>query len=113
MDKSSYRRLFEEAVQRTLQEAGSHHETQPMVEFHGAPNPPGRITLEQALGFLWLASDRFYRIVDVGVFVGEDDPPVLFVRRSGHRPGSFSETWDPADLGPFKSVGFVRRGLPS
>lgn len=65
--------------------------------------------MEEALDFLWLESDRFYRIVDVGVFAGEDEPPVLFVRKSGQRPSSFSETWDPADLGPFKSVGLVRR----
>lgn len=109
MDLSGFRRLFEEAVRRALREAGLSNGSEPEVELHGTPNPPGHISLEKALELLWLGPDRFYRIVDVGAYSQRGDPPVLFVRISGHKPSRFAETFDPADLGPFKSVGPVLR----
>ena len=111
MLKSDYEPLFHEAVRRALQEAGlSAVSGEPLVEFHGRPNPQGRITLAQTLDFLWLSSDRHYRIIDVAAFSGEDKPPIVFVRPAGFEPGLFSETWDPADLGPFKVMGPATRG---
>ena len=114
MDKSRYALLFQEAVRRALQEAGLVPvRSEPSVEFHGKPNPPGPITLDEALDFLWLSADRFYRVVDVAAFLGDDDPPVVFVRPSGHEPSAFADTWEPQGLGPFKLMGPATRGRRS
>jgi hypothetical protein len=111
MIKSDYELLFQEAVHRALQEADLFPvSSEPLVEFHGRPNPQGRITLAQALDLLWLSSDRHYRVIDVAAFSGEDKPPIIFVRPAGFEPGPFSDTWDPADLGPFKVMGPATRG---
>lgn len=110
MDKSTYAQLFDEAVRRALELAHlDPATTEPVVEFHGKPNPAQPITIDEALDLLWLSSERFYRIVDVAAFVGENDPPTLFVRLSGHEPSVYSDTWDPSDLGPFKAIGPATR----
>jgi hypothetical protein len=112
MDKSDHARLFHEAVRRALQQAEMEHsDAQPVVEFLGKPNPSTPIGVEEAFDLLWLSPERFYRVIDVAAFAGENEPPVLFVRPSGHEPGAYSETWDPSDLGPFKVIGPVTRGV--
>lgn len=111
VDKSSFALLFQDAVGRALEEAGvpaASHE--PVVEFHGKPNPIGNVTVEEALDFLWLSADRFYRVVDVAAFVGEDNPPVIFVRPAGFEPSPYENTWEPSGLGPFKVIGPATRG---
>ena len=111
MDKSSYALLFQEAVQRALQQAGlSAALGETVVEFHGRPNPDRRITVDEALNFLWLSADRFYRVVDVAAFSGEDNPPVIFVRPAGFEPSAYEDTWEPSGLGPFKVMGPATRG---
>jgi hypothetical protein len=113
-DKRRYELLFEEAVGRTLRQAGLFPPvSEPVVQFQGAPNPKTPITMKEALDLLWLSSDRFYFIVDVGVFLGGENPPVLFVRPSGHEPRPFADTWDASDIGPFKSLGPIERGRPT
>ena len=111
MDKSSYALLFQEAVRRALQEAGlSSASGEPIVEFHGKPNPSHPVSVGEALEFLWISPDLFYRIVDVAAFLGEDNPPVLFVRPSGHEPSAYADIWETSDLGPFKVMGPAMRG---
>ena len=112
MDKSDFARLFHEAVRRALQhvELGLSG-VEPVVVFHGKPNPSSPIRVDEALDLLWLSPDRFYRVIDVAAFAREDEPPVLFVRPSHHKPGAYSETWDPSDLGPFNAIGPVTRGI--
>jgi len=106
MDKVTYARLFQEAIQRALELPNlSSVDTEPAVKFVGRPNPPAPITVDEALDLLWLSPEQFYLVVDVMAFVGEDNPPVLFVRPSGHPPDAYSETWDPSDLGPFRGIG--------
>jgi len=109
MDKSDFAGLFEKAVERALKEAGL-PSLSPPVEFRGASIRHNPLTVEQALDALWLGDDRFYFIIDVGVLVGGEGLPMLFVRPSGHEPRAFSETWNPDDLGPFKSIGPLQRG---
>jgi hypothetical protein len=109
MDKSEYRLLFEKAVARSLREAGlTASSCEPVVKFFGTPNPRHTITMDQALDLLWLSPDRYFFIVDVGAFPGDERPPVIFVRPSGHEPRQFSDTWQPDDLGPFKLIGLAR-----
>jgi hypothetical protein len=104
MDKASYALLFDEAVRQALEQAGvSCSLGEPVVEFHGKPNPEGHVSLGEALDFLWLSADQFYRVVDVAAFVG--DPPVIFVRPAGFEPSGYEDTWEPEGLGPFKVLG--------
>ena len=84
---------------------------EPVVEFHGKANPSTPITVDEALDLLWLSPDRFYRVIDVAAFAGEDEPPILFVRPSGHQPDAYWKTWAPSDLGPFKAIGPATRGV--
>ena len=110
MDKGSYARLFKEAVRRALELAGvSPCLSEPVVEFHGKPNPERPVTVDEALNFLWLSTDRFYRIVDVAAFMGEANPPVIFVRPAGFEPSGYEDTWEPEGLGPFKVMGSATR----
>lgn len=112
MDNADFRQNFDEAIRRALELAEVDPKGLiPVVEYHGTPNPRPFISIDEALNLLWLSEDRFYRIVDIGVFKDGRSPPVLFVRVSGHAPGPYSDTWDPSDLGPFKQVGPVGRGL--
>jgi hypothetical protein len=112
MDKTGYALLFQEAIRRALQQAGlSATLSEPVVEFHGRPNPKRRVKVDEALDFLWLSADRFYRIVDVAAFSGEDNPPVIFVRPAGFEPSTYEDTWEPSGLGPFKVIGPATRGL--
>ena len=110
MDKGSYALLFNEAVRRALELAGvSTSLSEPVVEFHGKPNPERPVAVDEALDFLWLSTDRFYRIVDVAAFVGEDNPPVIFVRPAGFESSGYEDTWEPEGLGPFKVIGPATR----
>jgi hypothetical protein len=106
MDKSDFALLFHEAVRRALQQVElALRGVEPVVVFHGKPNPPSPIKVDEALDLLWLSPDRFYRVIDVSAFAREDELPLLFVRPSGHKPVAYSETWDPSDLGPFNAIG--------
>jgi hypothetical protein len=110
MDKSGFAPLFQEAIRRALEQAGVTGSLgEPVVEFHGKPNPERPIAVDEALDLLWLSPDRFYRVVDVAAFLGEDNPPVIFVRPAGFEPSAYEHTWEPQGLGPFKVMGPATR----
>lgn len=68
--------------------------------YSGVTMPP-----EQVARALYLEPSRFYRIVDVSVVAVKKDRCRIFLRVSGHPPGSFEETWnDPPGSGPFKQL---------
>ena len=73
----------------------------------GSPVRNGAV--DEALNLLWLSADRFYRVVDVAAFEGEENP-LVFVRPSGFEPSAYADTWEPAGLGPFKVLGTITRG---
>jgi hypothetical protein len=79
--------------------------SEPVVEFHGQPNPERRVTMDEALDFLWLSADRFYRVVDVAAFSGEHNSAVIFVRPAGFEPSAYDDASGPSALGPFKVMG--------
>jgi hypothetical protein len=62
------------------------------------------MSVDEALKEIYLGDDKFYRVVDVAIQKILPDKTIVFARVSGHPPGSFSETWDPARLGPFKQI---------
>jgi len=75
------------------------------IQFHGLAPHSRAMTPEDALEALYLGPDTFFRIVDVAVLQVLKDRCVVFMRVSGHKPGSFSETWNqPEGSGPFKQI---------
>lgn len=75
-----------------------------IVELY-APDCPGRgVSLEKALDHLYVDGRHFYRIIDAAIRQVLPDVCVAFLRVSGHPPGDFDGTWDPAGLGPFKQM---------
>lgn len=62
-----------------------------------------------ALDELYLGADRFYRVIDVAIMGVSTDATTVFVRVSGHQPGSFAATYNyDAGLGPFKQLGVMQ-----
>jgi hypothetical protein len=110
MDKHTFAALFETAISRSFELAGLAPQSSALVEYHGRPNPRPAVTVAQALDLLWLSPDRFYVVIDVSVILDGANPPLLFVRPSGHEPIQFSATWAPDDLGPFKAMGPMTKG---
>ena len=82
----------------------------------------GRLAPDAAADALYVAPDRFYNVIDVGVQWIEGDTTVVFVTPAGFEPCPWEETMDPDGLGPFKPVGSmdirepiwhrIVRGLP-
>lgn len=75
-----------------------------LVELHAPDAPDVPMTVHEAVDRLYLGGDRFYRIVDVAVTKVLPGRTLAFVRVSGHAPVNFAQTWDAADLGPFKQI---------
>ena len=109
MDKSTYAALFEKAVGRAYEVAGADPVGEPVVDFYGRPFREG-LSLKEALDLLWVSSDQYYRVVGVALFEEEHGrPSTLFVRVSRHAPDTFSKTFNPADLGPFKVMSPLKK----
>jgi hypothetical protein len=75
-----------------------------LIELHGAGVSGQLMSVDSALDLLYLGDDRFFRIIDVAIRELRSDASVAFVRVSGHAPSDFSDTVDPAGLGPFKQL---------
>jgi hypothetical protein len=75
------------------------------IKFRDATANAPPVSVDDAVGILYLGPDRFYRIVDLAVEQVLKDRCVVFAMRSGHPPASFSEIWNqPMGSGPFKQV---------
>lgn len=75
------------------------------IEMHGLAPHSRRLMKNQALDEIYLAADRFYRIIDLAVRRINKDVSMVFMRVSGHEPGTFSQTWNqPPGSGPFKQL---------
>jgi hypothetical protein len=108
MTKNDFRELFLRALNAAAADAeASLAKPVPRsfrIELH-APHSSGRmVSVEQALDQLYLGDDRFFRIIDVAIKGLLPRKSVAFVRVSGHPPGTYSQTWDPSNLGPFKHL---------
>jgi hypothetical protein len=75
-----------------------------LIELH-APTSAGEVmSVDEAVNRIYLGDDRFYRIIDIAIKKIASDHTIVFVQVSGHPPGQFSQTWDPAHFGPFKQI---------
>jgi hypothetical protein len=108
MTKDEFRSLFLRALDEAAEDAEIIlRHTVPrsfLIDLHAPDSPEKPVTIDEALARIYLGADRFYRVIDVAIRRVLPEKSVAFVRVSGHAPGSFSETWDPSDLGPFKQI---------
>ena len=75
------------------------------IELHGLSTTSRTITKDQALREIYIGPERLYRIIDVSVVRVSRDVCTVFMRVSGHTPGSWDETWNqPPGSGPFKQL---------
>ncbi|MGH7100472.1 MAG: hypothetical protein ACREE4_22885 [Stellaceae bacterium] len=108
MRKRDFRKLFLRALELAAEEAdarfGQRVPRSFLVELHAWTSGGKIMSLEGALDEIYLSDNRFYRIIDIAAKNITSDRTIAFVRVSGHPPGPFSQTWDPANLGPFKQI---------
>jgi len=108
MTKGEFRDLFLRALSAAAENAEARL-ARPVprsftIELYAPPSPGQTVSVDQALDRIYLGKDRFHKIIDVAIRRLLPRKSVAFVRVSGHPPAPFSQTWDPADLGPFKQI---------
>jgi len=109
MTKEEFRLLFERALEIATENAekqvGWLVPRSFEIEMHGVGPHPKIMKKDDAFEAIYLGPDRFYRIIDVSVFRVSKDVSTVFIRISGHSPGSLNETWNqPPGSGPFKQL---------
>lgn len=108
MTKNEFRRLFLQSLEAAAENAevrlGRPVPRSFDIELHAAGASGRTMSVGQALDLIYLGSERFYKIIDVAIRRVLSGKSVAFVRVSGHPPAPFSQTWDPAGLGPFKQI---------
>ena len=108
MTKDEFRELLQRALQEAARTAEARLERRVPHRFEIELHAPGvsgdLVNLDQALDRLYLGPDRFYRIIDTAIRQVLPEKSIAFVRVSGHPPVAFDQTWDPAQLGPFKQI---------
>jgi len=109
MTVDEFRVLFEDALEAAARNAeaklGRAVPRRFDVELHGAAPVPRALTVDQALNEIFLGTDRFYRVINVGVRRINRHRTTVFIGIGGHPAGSFAETWnDPPGAGPFKQI---------
>jgi hypothetical protein len=107
------RQQFADLFQSALEEAARNAEAKLArsippdfeIELHGAGHSRALLDPQDVLDVLYLGPDRFYRVVDVAVIAVGRHRTRVFVRVSGHEPGSWDQTWnDPPGSGPFHQL---------
>jgi hypothetical protein len=109
MTKNEFSALYEKALElaaRNVETKYSHAIPREFeIEFHGFSPTKRILTKESSLQEIYINADLFYRIIDVSIFKVSRFVCTVFVRVSGHAPGSFEQTWnDPHGYGPFKQI---------
>ena len=108
MTKTDFRKLFLQALHVAADNAekrlGKPIPRSFVVELHAPRSAGGPIRLDDALDYLFIDTDHFYRIIDVAIKVVLPTQSIAFVRVSGHTPAEWGKTWDPSGTGPFKQI---------
>ena len=110
MTKAEFKRRFagalEEAATLADEQLGRPVPRHFVIRLYGAGHRGDVVSVTTAAGALYLAEDRFYRIIDVGVVEVCPDTTTIFVRASAHEPSRWDQTWNsPPGSGPFKQLG--------
>ena len=109
MNKDEFKALFDRALETAAQNAEAKlGHTVPRkfsIEMHGLDAHPRVLEANDAFEEIYLGGDRFYRVIDLAVCGISADACRVFMRISGHAPGSFDQTWNrPPGSGPFKQI---------
>jgi hypothetical protein len=109
MNKETFRSYFRQALARSIADSQEENILPGLqlerFEVH-APGPKGQILPEaETINAIFLGETLFYRIIDVGLIIEPISGSIGFVRVSGHAPSRYEDTFDPQDLGPFRSIG--------
>jgi hypothetical protein len=80
------------------------------VRLYAAGHPGDLLDVASAAQALYLGEERFYRVIDVAVLATDTAGTTVFTRASDHKPGPWSQTWEPAGRGPFKVMYPARPG---
>lgn len=108
MTRAEFHQLFLRALETAAENArarlGRPVPRSFLVELHAPFSAGRRMSVDRAADELYLGSDRFYRIIDVGIRRISPRQSIAFARVSGDPPGPFSSTWNPSEMGPFKQI---------
>jgi hypothetical protein len=108
MNKAEFAGLFlsilEQVGKKTEQKLGKPLPKKFLVELHFGEYQGRIVEPADAAVALFVAPDKFYKIIDVCVRAVQSGSTVFFVRPSGHAPVPLSETFDPHGDGPFKKI---------
>lgn len=74
------------------------------IKLYGVGSPGDELSVEAGVEKLYVAEDRFLKVIDVGVWGAGDCLTVFFVRASDHEHVSLKDTWGGAVTGPFKVI---------
>lgn len=108
MTKQEFKRAFETVLEEAARSAEKDLTRSVPRNFRIRLYAPGHprgdiVDVDTAADELYLEKDRFYRIIDIAIVEVSRQDAVVFVRVSGHTPGSWEETWNtPPGSGPFK-----------
>jgi hypothetical protein len=109
MDKETFKRLFlkiaNEAISQARESLSEDIPSQFIIQMHGGGYPGRLMTINEAVGLMYINDTRFYGFIDIGVKAIKDNRTILFVRISNHQPVGFEATWNtPKGNGPFKVI---------
>lgn len=109
MTKEHFKALFESALEIAAENAemklGHSVPRNFEIQLHGLAPQQRLLTKEGAFEAIYLGPDRFYRVIDLAVVSVSNKISTVFMRLSGHQPGTLEQTWDqPPGSGPFKQL---------
>ena len=108
MDEREFAQLFQSTLERAAKKAeqklGKPLPRKFLVELYFRDYQGQIIEPAHAAEVLFVAPDKFYKIIDVAVIAVRGESTIFFVRPSGHAPVPLSETFDPNGDGPFKQM---------
>jgi hypothetical protein len=108
MDDVEFGRLFQSTLERAANNAerkfGRSFPRKYLVELNVGDYEGHLVEPSEAAAALFIAPDKFYKIIDVCVKTVQSESTIFFVRPSGHAPVPLSGTFDPHGAGPFKEI---------
>ena len=109
MTRDEFSQLFEDALANAIRSAAQRLKrplpTEVQIVLHGVGHSSRLLSRSDAVNALFIAEDKFYQVIDIGVVAVSRQFTRAIVIVSGHEPGPFESTWnEPPGSGPFKQI---------